>query len=74
MSEIEDCLKEQEEEFYISDSERVALIDGLVMVAGALRMGKFWFNSPKAEVNQQYITLFENIAKRFANMPVHKEV
>ena len=70
---IEELLKDEEHAFWISDKERVALIEILGFVAGALTTGKLWFNKPCADLNQEYAALCITMAKRFANMPVFKE-
>ena len=73
MSEIEKALKTEEEDFHISNDERLMLIDILIFVAAALKSGKLWFNEKGIEKNANYIWFCEMIAKKFANMPVEKQ-
>lgn len=74
MSEIVNALKtHREEEFWISDAERKTLIEILVSVCAMLRKGRIWFNQEGLEHNECYAHLCQELARRFANMPVEKE-
>lgn len=74
MSEILEALKtDTDEPFWIADHERVTLIEILVSVSAMLRKGKIWFNKEGPEHNECYAFLCQELAKRFANMPVEKE-
>lgn len=70
MSEIEKVLKDDEQEFWISDDERKRLIDMFTMIARVIESGDLWFNRPGIESNRQYAEFLRTMAKRFANMPV----
>jgi hypothetical protein len=74
MSDIEKTLKcpEGPQDFWISNEDRLQLIDILVCVSHALKLGKLWFNKPGPD-NAQHAEFCEAIARRFANMPVEKE-
>lgn len=73
MSEILNALKSGEpEDFYISNDDRIALIEALIATAAALKIGKLWFNEPGKATNEPYINLLERMAKKFANMPVEQ--
>lgn len=71
-SEIEEALKEKEHEFYINNEERITLCEILIYIGDALKSGHVYFNG-KGKHNNSYADLCIDIAKRFANMPVHKE-
>jgi len=73
MSEIEEHLKDEERDFWISDPERVMLLEILACVSVVLRNGKLYFNRPGPENNEKYAAFCDEIARRFANMPVEKE-
>lgn len=70
---ILEALTGEEEEFYISNSERIMLVDMLAFVSVSLRTGKFFFNKPGKENNRQYAEFAEEMARRLASMPVHEE-
>lgn len=72
-SKIVEALKDETAEFFINDNERVSLCELLVFVAEVLDSGKLWINSRKSTANRDYANLCRVIAKRFANMPVHRE-
>lgn len=72
-SEIEEALKGETEEFYIDNNERIALCELLACVAAALKTGKLWFNKEGIHNQWPYIKLCDDMAKRFANMPINKE-
>lgn len=73
MNEIEEALKSEEKEFWIADHERLMLIDIMTMVAMAISDGRLWFNKKDWAYNQQYVEFLNEMARRFANMPVEKE-
>lgn len=71
-SQIEEALKEQECEFYISNEERITLCEILANIGVILKTGQVYFNG-KGKHNDSYADLCIEVAKRLANMPVHKE-
>ena len=71
-SEIEKALKDVTKEFYITNEERLTLCEMLACVSVVLREGKLHFNGP-GEHNLNYAALADDIARRFANMPVEQE-
>lgn len=71
-SQIEEALKEQEHEFYINNEERITLCEILSNIGVILKSGQVYFNG-KGKHNDSYADLCVAIAKRLANMPVHKE-
>lgn len=72
MSDIEKALKEEQQDFYISNEERISLIEILACVASVLRTGNLYFNG-KGDHNLCYADLCIELAKRFANMPINDE-
>ncbi len=72
MSEIEKALKDEVKDFWISNNERVTLIEILACVASVLRTGDLYFNG-RGKHNLQYAKLCADVAKRFSNMPVEPE-
>lgn len=71
-SEIEAALKDQEQEFHINDEERITLVEILGCVSAVLMSGDLHFNG-KGDHNKTYADFCNEMARRFANMPVHKE-
>jgi len=71
MKTIEEALKDGDPtpDLSISNEERIALIEILGMVGGALQSGKLWFNSPKAD-QKPFINICMTMAKKFSNMEV----
>ena len=70
---IEEALKDElTPDISISNEERIALIEILGMVGGALQSGKLWFNRPDAD-QKPFIDICMTMAKKFANMEVHQE-
>ena len=72
MSEIEKALKDETQDFWISNDERLTLIEILACVASVLRTGDLYFNG-RGKHNLKYADLCTAMAKRFANMPVEVE-
>jgi len=72
MNDIEQLLKTEEQDFWISEDERKHLIDVLSFIAAALFDGTIWFNKPGKE-NLEHSRFCAEIAQRFTNMPIHKE-
>ena len=72
MSEIDTALKDKDRDFFITNEERQHLVEILANISVVLRAGKLWFNAPGPE-NIKHAEFCEEIAHRFANMPVQME-
>ena len=70
-SEIEAALKDQEQDLHINDEERITLVEILGCVSAVLMTGDLHFNG-KGDHNMRYANFCNDMARRFANMPVNK--
>lgn len=69
---IAEVLEGEERDLHLSNEDRKLLVEVLGMTGAMLRDGKLWFNEP-GERNKKYADFCNDMAERFANMPVHNE-
>lgn len=71
-SQIEAALKGETQDFFITEEERITLVEILGCVCAVLMTGVLHFNG-KGDHNKTYANFCYEMARRFANMPIHKE-
>jgi hypothetical protein len=71
--ELAEVLAGEEEEFHLTNNERLNLIQILGMVGAALKDGKLWFNQKGSEENLEHASFCLDIASRLSSMPVHEQ-
>jgi hypothetical protein len=61
------------EDLFITDPERLTLIDILTSVATLLIAQKIWFNKKGLDYNQPYIDFCKTLVAKLEKMEVHYE-